>query len=85
MQNLNKDQLLPLDDASIDVSLIVAGCVLTTTGGDCGQLLRITRPGDRSSLINRMFHQSSAGLGGWLDQDHLECGFSLACPGMVSA
>ena len=76
VQNLNKDQLLPLDDASIDVSLIVAGWqYLQQPEAIAAELLRITRPGGQVlvSFSNRMFFTKAPQI--WADgsdQDHLE-------------
>jgi len=75
VQDLNRDQRLPLDDASVDVALIVAGWqYLQQPEGVAAELLRVVRP--RGELIvafsNRMFFQKAPQV--WTDggdRDHL--------------
>lgn len=58
VQNLNRDQRLPLDPASVDASLIVAGWqYLQQPEAIAAELLRITRPTGQVlvSFSNRMF------------------------------
>ena len=75
VQNLNTDQLMPLDDASVDVSLIVAGWqYLQQPEAIASELLRITRPSGQVlvSFSNRMFFTKAPQI--WADgsdQDHL--------------
>lgn len=76
VQNLNREQRLPLNDASIDATLIVAGWqYLQYPEAVAAELLRITRP--RGQLIvafsNRMFFTKAPQV--WADgsdRDHLE-------------
>jgi SAM-dependent methyltransferase len=75
VQDLNRDQRLPLDDASVDVALIVAGWqYLQQPEGVAAELLRVVRP--HGELIvafsNRMFFQKAPQV--WTDggdRDHL--------------
>jgi len=75
VQNLNRDQQLPLEDASVDVALIVAGWqYLQQPEVVAAALLRVVRP--RGQLIvafsNRMFFQKAPQV--WTDggdRDHL--------------
>ncbi len=75
VQNLNRDQHLPLDDASVDAVLIVAGWqYLQQSEQVAAELLRVVRP--RGQLIvafsNRMFFQKAPQV--WTDggdRDHL--------------
>jgi SAM-dependent methyltransferase len=58
VQNLNRDQRLPLENASIDATLIVAGWqYLQYPEAVAAELLRITRPGGQLivAFSNRMF------------------------------
>lgn len=76
VQNLNTDQVLPLDDASVDATLIVAGWqYLQQPEAIAAELLRITRPGGQVivSFSNRMFFTKAPQI--WADgsdRDHLE-------------
>ena len=76
IQNLNQDQRLPLDDGSVDVSLIVAGWqYLQQPEAIAAELWRITRPGGALivSFSNRMFFQKAPQV--WTDggdRDHLD-------------
>ena len=69
VQNLNRDQVLPLENDSFDCTLIVAGWqYLQQPEAIAAELLRITRP--RGQVIvafsNRMFlHQGPTGLDRW--------------------
>ncbi|MCH9714510.1 MAG: class I SAM-dependent methyltransferase [Cyanobacteria bacterium] len=75
VQNLNSDQQLPLDDASVDAVLIVAGWqYLQRPEAIAAELLRVVRP--RGQVIvafsNRMFFQKAPQV--WTDggdRDHL--------------
>jgi SAM-dependent methyltransferase len=75
VQNLNSDQRLPLDDASVDAVLIVAGWqYLQRPEAIAAELLRVVRP--RGQVIvafsNRMFFQKAPQV--WTDggdRDHL--------------
>ena len=75
VQNLNQDQRLPLDDGSVDATLIVAGWqYLQQPEAIAAELLRITRP--RGQVIvafsNRMFFTKAPQV--WTDgddRDHL--------------
>ncbi|MBM5817561.1 MAG: class I SAM-dependent methyltransferase [Cyanobacteria bacterium K_Offshore_surface_m2_239] len=75
VQNLNQDQLLPLDDASVDATLIVAGWqYLQYPEAVAAELLRITRPGGQLivAFSNRMFYTKAPQI--WADggdRDHL--------------
>jgi len=75
VQNLNADQRLPLADASVDVTLIVAGWqYLQQPEAIAAELLRITRPGGDLivAFSNRMFFQKAPQV--WTDggdRDHL--------------
>ena len=58
VQNLNEEQTLPLEDASVDASLIVAGWqYLQYPEAVAAELWRITRPGGQLivAFSNRMF------------------------------
>ena len=76
VQNLNRDQHLPVDDASIDATLIVAGWqYLQYPEAVAAELLRITRPGGQLivAFSNRMFFTKAPQV--WADgsdRDHLE-------------
>ena len=70
VQNLNRDQNLPVEDASIDATLIVAGWqYLQQPEPIAAELLRITRP--RGQVIvafsNRMFFTKAPQV--WTDGD----------------
>ncbi|MFM7085732.1 MAG: class I SAM-dependent methyltransferase [Cyanobium sp.] len=75
VQNLNTDQHLPLQDASIDATLIVAGWqYLQYPEAVAAELLRITRPGGELivAFSNRMFFTKAPQV--WADgndRDHL--------------
>ena len=75
VQNLNKDQQLPLDGESVDVTLIVAGWqYLQYPESIATELLRITRPGGQLivAFSNRMFFTKAPQV--WTDgsdRDHL--------------
>jgi SAM-dependent methyltransferase len=75
LQNLNTDQQLPLPDASVDATLIVAGWqYLQQPEAIAAELLRITRPGGQAliSFSNRMFFTKAPQI--WTDgsdRDHL--------------
>ena len=75
LQNLNKDQLLPLESASVDATLIVAGWqYLQYPEAVAAELLRITRPGGQLivAFSNRMFFTKAPQI--WADggdRDHL--------------
>lgn len=76
VQNLNTDQRLPLADASVDVSLMVAGWqYLQQPEAIAAELLRISRPGGRLivAFSNRMFFTKAPQV--WADgsdADHLD-------------
>ncbi len=70
VQNLNRDQILPVEDASIDATLIVAGWqYLQQPEPIAAELWRITRP--RGQVIvafsNRMFFTKAPQV--WTDGD----------------
>ena len=75
VQNLNRDQHLPLADDSIDATLIVAGWqYLQQPEAVAAELLRITRPGGQLivAFSNRMFFTKAPLV--WTDgsdRDHL--------------
>ena len=75
LQNLNTDQQLPLPDASVDATLIVAGLqYLQQPEAIAAELLRITRPAGQVvvSFSNRMFFTKAPQI--WTDgsdRDHL--------------
>ena len=75
VQNLNKDQQLPLEAESVDVTLIVAGWqYLQYPEAIAAELLRITRPGGQLivTFSNRMFFTKAPQV--WTDgsdRDHL--------------
>lgn len=75
VQNLNTDQRLPLADASVDATLIVAGWqYLQQPETVAAELLRITRPAGQVlvSFSNRMFFSKAPMV--WTDgsdRDHL--------------
>ncbi len=75
LQNLNTDQRLPLPDASVDATLIVAGWqYLQQPEAIAAELLRITRPAGQVivSFSNRMFFSKAPMV--WTDgsdRDHL--------------
>ena len=75
VQNLNQDQKLPLEDASVDATLIVAGWqYLQYPEAVAAELLRITRPGGQLivAFSNRMFFTKAPLI--WSDgsdRDHL--------------
>lgn len=73
MQNLNLDQKLPLPDAFVDVTLIVAGWqYLQYPEAVAAELLRITRPAGQVivSFSNRMFFTKAPQI--WTDSDDRE-------------
>ena len=62
VQNLNRDQQLPLESGSIDAALIVAGWqYLQQPEALAAELLRVVRPGGQLivSFSNRMFFQKA--------------------------
>ena len=70
VQNLNRDQSLPLEDQSVDAGLIVAGWqYLQRPEAVASELLRVVRP--RGQLIvafsNRMFFQKAPQV--WIESD----------------
>ena len=75
VQNLNTNQHLPLDDASVDAVLVVAGWqYLQQPEAIAAELLRITRPGGQLivAFSNRMFFTKAPQV--WTDgsdRDHL--------------
>ena len=75
VQNLNRDQVLPLEDASVDVTLIVAGWqYLQQPEAIAAELLRVTRPNGVliCAFSNRMFFSKAPQI--WTDgddRDHL--------------
>ncbi|MEB3361524.1 MAG: methyltransferase domain-containing protein [Synechococcaceae cyanobacterium] len=75
VQNLNVDQTLPLEDASLDVVLIVAGWqYLQYPEALAAELLRVVRPGGQLivAFSNRLFFQKAPRI--WAegsDRDHL--------------
>jgi SAM-dependent methyltransferase len=75
LQNLNTDQTLPLQDSSVDATLIVAGWqYLQYPEAVAAELLRITRPGGQLivAFSNRMFFTKAPQV--WADgsdRDHL--------------
>jgi len=75
VQNLNRDQHLPLESASIDAGLIVAGWqYLEYPEAIAAELLRIIRPGGQLivAFSNRMFFTKAPQV--WADgsdRDHL--------------
>ena len=75
VQNLNRDQILPLDDGSVDATLIVAGWqYLQQPEQIAAELLRITRPNGIVivAFSNRMFFTKAPQI--WTDgndRDHL--------------
>ena len=75
LQNLNTNQQLPLADASVDATLIVAGLqYLQQPEAIAAELLRITRPAGQVvvSFSNRMFFTKAPQI--WTDgsdRDHL--------------
>ncbi|MEB3361516.1 MAG: methyltransferase domain-containing protein [Synechococcaceae cyanobacterium] len=75
VQNLNVDQTLPLEDASLDVVLIVAGWqYLQYPEALAADLLRVIRPGGQLivAFSNRLFFQKAPRI--WAegsDRDHL--------------
>jgi SAM-dependent methyltransferase len=77
VQNLNRDQQLPLNNESVDVTLIVAGWQYLQYPETIGaELLRITRPGGQVivAFSNRMFFTKAPQI--WTDgsdRDHLTC------------
>lgn len=72
LQNLNQDTSLPLDDASIDAAMIVAGWqYLQHPEAVASELRRVIRPGGQLiiSFSNRMFPQKATAA--WLEaSDH---------------
>ena len=74
-QDLNRDQSLPLADASLDAVLVVAGWqYLRFPEAVAGELLRVLRPGGQLLIAfsNRMFVQKAPQV--WADgsdRDHL--------------
>jgi SAM-dependent methyltransferase len=75
VQNLNQDQKLPLEDASVDATLIVAGWqYLQYPEAVAAELWRIIRPGGQLivAFSNRMFFTKAPVI--WADgsdRDHL--------------
>ena len=75
VQNLNRDQVLPLDTNSVDCTLIVAGWqYLQQPEAIAAELLRITRPKGQVivAFSNRMFFSKAPQV--WTDgddRDHL--------------
>ncbi|MEB3184086.1 MAG: methyltransferase domain-containing protein [Cyanobacteriota bacterium] len=75
LQNLNREQHLPLESASVDATLIVAGWqYLQQPEAVAAELLRITRPGGQLivAFSNRMFFTKAPQI--WADgsdRDHL--------------
>ena len=75
VQNLNRDQHLPLESNSLDATLIVAGWqYLQFPEAVAAELLRITRPGGQLivAFSNRMFFTKAPQI--WADgddRDHL--------------
>ena len=70
LQNLNKDQILPLPDSSVDATLIVAGWqYLQQPETIASELLRITRPKGQVivAFSNRMFFSKAPQI--WTDGD----------------
>jgi SAM-dependent methyltransferase len=68
VQDLNRDQSLPLEDASVDVALTVAGWqYLQYPEAVACELLRVLRPGGQwiVAFSNRMFAQNAPRA--WLD------------------
>jgi len=78
VQNLNQDQRLPLEDTSVDATLIVAGWqYLQYPEAVAADLWRITRPGGQLivAFSNRMFFTKAPLI--WADsgdRDHLAYG-----------
>jgi len=73
VQNLNQDQQLPLDDGSVDATLIVAGWqYLQQPETVASELLRITRPNGTVivAFSNRMFFSKAPQV--WTDGDDRE-------------
>jgi SAM-dependent methyltransferase len=75
VQNLNRDQQLPLESSSVDAALIVAGWqYLQQPEAVAAELLRVTRPGGQLivAFSNRMFFTKAPQI--WADgsdRDHL--------------
>lgn len=75
VQNLNRDQCLPLESASVDACLIVAGWqYLQYPEAVAAELLRVIRPGGQLivAFSNRMFFTKAPQI--WADgsdRDHL--------------
>jgi SAM-dependent methyltransferase len=72
-QNLNLDQSLPLDDASIDAALIVAGWqYLQQPEAVAAELARVVRPGGQLivAFSNRMFATKAPRI--WLEGNDRE-------------
>ncbi|GDX74666.1 hypothetical protein LBMAG40_13230 [Cyanobium sp.] len=68
VQNLNQDQHLPLESASVDAALIVAGWqYLQQPEAVATELLRVLRPGGQLIIAfsNRMFFQKAPRI--WTD------------------
>lgn len=76
VQNLNRDQVLPLADASLDAALVVAGWqYLQWPEAVATEMLRVVRPGGQLLIAfsNRMFLQKAPQA--WADgsdQEHLQ-------------
>jgi len=73
VQNLNRDQRLPLETASIDAALIVAGWqYLEYPEAVAAELLRVVRPGGQLivAFSNRMFAQKAPRV--WTEASDLE-------------
>jgi ubiquinone/menaquinone biosynthesis C-methylase UbiE len=75
VQNLNRDQNIPLQSSSVDATLIVAGWqYLQYPEAMAAELLRVTRPGGQLivAFSNRMFFTKAPQV--WADgsdRDHL--------------
>jgi SAM-dependent methyltransferase len=68
VQNLNRDQQLPLESSSVDATLIVAGWqYLQQPEAVAAELLRVTRPGGQLivAFSNRMFFTKAPQI--WAD------------------
>jgi ubiquinone/menaquinone biosynthesis C-methylase UbiE len=73
VQNLNQSQRLPLDDASIDAVLVVAGWqYLQEPEAVAAELARVVRPGGQLivAFSNRMFATKAPQV--WLDASDRE-------------
>ena len=73
LQNFNQDQVIPLDSASVDVSLAVAAWQYwTEPEAIASELLRVTRPGGSVivAFSNRMFFTKAPQI--WTDSSDSE-------------